>query len=117
MDFDQEFDEAEDLEVNGGEQEAIDIEALVKKARRSRKIEEADVQAILASADEDQADRLYEQLQRLGIRIVSDDGETIEDFAESGGLLEVELDEDEEEDEDRPFPSAVNNWTCPISFR
>ncbi len=105
MDFDQEFDEAEDLEVNGGEQEAIDIEALVKKARRSRKIEEADVQAILASADEDQADRLYEQLQRLGIRIVSDDGETIEDFAESGGLLEVELDEDEEEDEDRPFPS------------
>lgn len=103
MDFDPTLENAENLQENEGEQQAIDIEALVKEARRSRQIEEADVQAILASADEDQADRLYEQLQRLGIRIVSDAGETIEDMSDATGLLEAELEEDDDEDEARPY--------------
>jgi RNA polymerase primary sigma factor len=88
-------DETNELETTNGESETIDIEALVKKARRSRKIEEADVQAILASADEDQADSLYERLQQLGIRIVSESGETIEDLGDASSLLEAEMDEEE----------------------
>ena len=78
------------------EPETIDIEALVKKARRSRVIVESDVQAILASADEEQADKLYEQLQRMGIRIVSASGETLEDLSDTSSLLEAENDEAEE---------------------
>jgi RNA polymerase primary sigma factor len=74
--------------------EVLDIESLVKKARRSRQIDEADVQAILASADEAQADLLYERLQKLGIRIVAEDGETVEEIAESFNLLGYEVPED-----------------------
>ena len=103
MDFDQTFDDAEVLETDNGEQETLDhrtldIEALVKKARRSRQIKEADVQAILASADDEQADRLYEQLQRLGIRIVSDTGVTIEDLGDTGGLLGNAQESEEQQD-------------------
>lgn len=103
MDFDQTFDDAEVLETDNGEQETLDhrtldIEALVKKARRSRQIEEADVQAILASADDEQADRLYEQLQRLGIRIVSDTGVIIEDLGDTGGLLGNAQESEEQQD-------------------
>jgi RNA polymerase primary sigma factor len=108
MDFDQTFDDAEILETGNGEQEildhgTLDIEALVKKARRSRQIEEADVQAILASADDEQADRLYEQLQRLGIRIVSDTGVTIEDLGDTGGLLGNAQDSEEQQDVAKPY--------------
>lgn len=109
MDFDPELENVENLQENEGEPQAIDIEALVKKARRSRQIEEADVQSILASADEEQADRLYEQLQRLGIRIVSDTGETIEDMSDPTGLLEAELEEEDEEDETRPYVSDAED--------
>jgi hypothetical protein len=103
MDFDPRLEDAENIQENEVEPQAIDIEALVKEARRSRVIEEADVQAILASADEEQADRLYEQLQRLGIRIVSDEGETIEDMSDANALLEAELEEEDDEDETRPY--------------
>ncbi len=89
-----EADEANELEVTDGEAETIDIEAIVKKARRSRKIEEADVQTILASADDDQADSLYLRLQQLGIRIISETGETIEDLSDASSLLEAEMDDD-----------------------
>lgn len=94
----------EDAEVV--EEEAFDIEAVVKKARRSRKIKEVDVQAILASADEDQADKLYEQLQGLGIRIVSATGATIEDFSGSSTFLDIEVAADDGKDERRFGPEA-----------
>jgi RNA polymerase primary sigma factor len=101
MDFDDTVDDdLEDGKIENNDQETLDVEALVKKARRSRRIEEADVQAILASADEEQADRLYEQLQRLNIRIVSDKGETVEELGESSSLLEAELEDDDLDDED-----------------
>ncbi|MGW8317905.1 MAG: sigma-70 family RNA polymerase sigma factor [Candidatus Promineifilaceae bacterium] len=109
MDPEDSFDDIDDVEVESEDQEAIDIEALVKKARRSRKIEESDVQAILASADEDQADRLYEQLQRLGIRIVSSSGETVEDFGDASSLLEAELDEEDEEEEEGYYTRSVED--------
>jgi len=78
-------------------EEEIDIEALVRQARRSRTIEESDVQAILASTDEEQADRLYEQLQRWGIRIVTESGEVVEDLGDASSLLEEAFDEQEED--------------------
>lgn len=96
----------EDFEAEGGEQEAIDIEEVVKKARRSLQIEEADVQTILASADEDQAEKLYEMLQRLGIRIVSDTGETVDDLGDSSSLLDIELPEEEVSEERQYAPEA-----------
>lgn len=70
------------------ESEKIDFDALVKQARRSRRINEADVQAILATASEDEAELLYNRLQKLNIRIVSESGETLDDPAETTGLLE-----------------------------
>ena len=94
--LDKDFDE--NIEDESEDQaEAIDIEALVKKARRSREINEADVQALLASADEDQAERLYARLQKLNIRIVSENGETLDDFGESTSLL-GNLEEEEDKD-------------------
>lgn len=83
----------EDVEEESTD-EVIDIEALVKQARRSREINESDVQALLASADEEQAERLYARLQKLNIRIVSDKGETLDDFSEPSRLLS---DPDEED--------------------
>ena len=66
----------------------FDLEALVKQARRSRRIDESDVQAILATASEDEAELLYDRLQKLNIRIVSETGEMVDDPTETTGLLE-----------------------------
>ena len=68
--------------------EKFDFDALVKQARRSRRIDEADVQAILATASDDEAELLYNRLQKLNIRIVSENGEMVDDPSESTGLLE-----------------------------
>src|SRR5690606_31554347 len=93
MDFDEIVDSEEtDLE-------SIDVEALFRKARRSRQINEADVEAILASADEDQAEELYQRLQRLGISIVTESGETIDDGSESSNVLGLDDDDDDDEDD------------------
>jgi RNA polymerase primary sigma factor len=77
--------------------EPLDVDALVRKARRSRQIAESDVQTILATASEEEADMLYERLQKLNIRIVSADGVPIDDPGEIG-LLERLDDLDESED-------------------
>ncbi len=69
------------------ESENVDLEALVKQARRSRRIDEADVQAILATASDDEAELLYDRLQKLNIRIVTENGEMLDDPGESTGLL------------------------------
>ena len=95
--LDNDFDENIENESED-EAEVIDIEALVKKARRSREINEADVQALLATADEEQAERLYARLQKLNIRIVAENGETIDDFGESSNLL-GNLDDDDDKEE------------------
>ncbi|HSG17848.1 MAG TPA: hypothetical protein VLE70_16205, partial [Anaerolineae bacterium] len=97
MDLEQTFDDASQPEVEGNDQEFVDIQAMLLEARRSRQINETDLQAILATADEDQADRLYEQLQRMGTRIVSENGETVDDLADNSGLLEREFEEQVQE--------------------
>ena len=94
-----EFDEIDDdaAAAEALSPEPLDVEALVRKARRSRQIAESDVQTILATANEDEADALYERLQKLNIRIVSADGEVIDDPGEIGLLDRLDdLDEDDE---------------------
>ena len=78
---DDDIDNIEDAEKEGHDSEPLDVDALVRKARRSRRIAESDVQSILASVSEEQAEQLYERLQKLNIRIVSADG--IEDWADA----------------------------------
>ena len=80
------------------ESENVDLEALVKQARRTRRIDEVDVQAILATASDDEAELLYERLQKLNIRIVSESGETLDDPGESIGLLAMVDDDFQEQD-------------------
>ena len=86
------------------ETDNLDFEALVKQARRSRQIDEADVQAILATASDDEAELLYERLQKLNIRIVSATGEMLDDPGESTGLLAMVDDDLLQEDPERQLP-------------
>jgi len=109
MEQEQSFEQFEQPEEDVNEQSTIDVESLVRRARQSRQIFETDVQAILASADEEQADRLYVQLQRLGIRIVSESGQTIEDLGKSTSLLEINLDDVADEIVDRPYVSNTED--------
>jgi RNA polymerase primary sigma factor len=89
--LDEEADDAQAVEQ-------LDVEALVRKARRSRQIAESDVQSILASVSEEQADQLYERLQKLNIRIVSADGELIDDPGDIGLLDRLDdLDDDDDD--------------------
>jgi RNA polymerase primary sigma factor len=90
------------------EEVPLDVEALVKKARRSRVINEADVQAILASANEDEAEMLYSQLQKLNVQILSESGEEMTDLTPAAGLLGLG-DEDDEEDEDTSYLGEVED--------
>jgi RNA polymerase primary sigma factor len=88
MDFESEVENGQADEIAEAEAtEVVDIEALVKKARRSLEIDESDVQTLLASVDDSQAELLYERLQKLGIRIVSSTGKTIDDGFEQANLL------------------------------
>ncbi len=89
------------------ESENVDLEALVKQARRSRRIDEADVQAILATASDDEAELLYERLQKLNIRIISESGETLDDPGESIGLLAMVADDFQEQDLPADVPTYI----------
>ena len=92
-----ESDNIEDEADEGANPEPLDVDALVRKARRSRQIAESDVQSILASVSEEQAEHLYERLQKLNIRIVAADGELIDDPGEIGLLDRLDdLDEDDD---------------------
>lgn len=102
------YDDIDDIDAseNG---EGIDIEALFRKARRTREIDETDVQTILASADEEQAERLYEQLQKRGIRIVSKSGEEVDDLSGSTNLLDLDSDEDDDNTVESYYGSGVQD--------
>jgi RNA polymerase primary sigma factor len=89
------------------ENDNLDFEALVKRARRSRQIDEADVQAILATASDDEAELLYERLQKLNIRIVGDNGETLEDPGENTGLMAIVESDLDFDDDDTDFPTHI----------
>lgn len=94
--------ETEDLDVNElideellGEDSSVDIEALVKKARRSREIDEADVRTLLSSADDDQAKRFFARLQQHDIRIISASGENVTGDFDSNNILDFEFDDED----------------------
>ena len=78
--FDRDKDNAIDFEGDDGldldqdEAVVVDVEALVKKARRERKINESEIIKALELADEAQSEVLYARLQQLGINIVDDSG-------------------------------------------
>ena len=94
--------------IDAEEKAPLDVEALVKKARRSRTINESEVQAILASANEDEAEMLYAQLQKLNVQIISESGEETTDLTPSAGLMDLG-DEEDEELEDTSYLDAVTN--------
>ena len=106
--------EFEDEATPNNNGDSLDIEAIVKKARRSRRIDEADVQAILAEADEEQADRLYEQLQQLGIRIISETGQTVDDLTEPAGWLSLSDKEEDSDEEDDDSAYALDAEDDPV---
>jgi len=89
-DLSADYASADDPAAAGRPNESVDVEELVRKARRSRQISEADVQSILATASEDVADQLYERLQKLNIRIVSADGDLVDDPTEIGLLRDLD---------------------------
>ena len=76
--------------------EPLTVETLLQKARESGQADETDVQTVLAKANEEQAELLYEQLQKMGIAIDADDNLDALDDEED----EEEEDEDEEPDSD-----------------
>jgi len=65
-------------------QQAVDIEALVREARRRKRIDESVILEILANADERQAEILYEQLQAYGIELVGANGQTLDEPLDFG---------------------------------
>ncbi len=55
---------------------SLDLEEIVKEARRTRTIEKDDVDAILSAVSDEQAALFYERLKSLRIRIILPDGST-----------------------------------------
>jgi RNA polymerase primary sigma factor len=100
------FDFEEEIEEEITE---VDLEALVKKARRSREIDASDVQALLAAADDDQAELLYDRLQKLGIRIVSASGQTVDDFMGDSSNLLANLESELNAADSRPTGGTVED--------
>ena len=100
----------DDLDLDNATEEDVplDVEALVKKARRSRTIDESEVQAILASASEEETEMLYGQLQKLNVQIISESGEETTDLTPAAGLLDLDDDEDDEA-EDVSYLEGVQN--------
>lgn len=97
---DLEDDELEDEADDFVEVENLDIESIVKEARRSRKINIEDVQALLATAGKDQADLLYARLKKLDVRVVNAEGKTLSDISETTNFLDLTGEEEDLSNED-----------------
>ena len=50
----------------------LDVEPLVRKARRERKINESEINDALEHASEDQSEAFYTRIQQLGIQVIDD---------------------------------------------
>ncbi len=83
MDLAQQFEDANDVDAADNDEEFIDIQALVQQAGRSRQISESDLQAILATADEEQLREAWSLASRIRSAIVLASGRT------SGGRYNV----------------------------
>lgn len=67
------LDDQDEVDVDSAEPTPeIDLDELIKRARRTRKIDESALQPFLESADEDQIERLYRELQKYNIQIIEE---------------------------------------------
>ena len=111
----EEFEQEDIIEDDDDHETEIDIEALVKRARRSREIDKADIDMLLATADQDQAELLYERLQSLNIRIVSadeDDLDSLEDL--TANVLSLSSDDDDDNNEADSYYSGATVEDDPV---
>lgn len=81
--------ENEELDVTE-EEKPVDVEAILKRASKAGKIDETSMQTLLAVVDD--ADALYERLEKLNIRYETEDDELLEDDDE--GEIEADWDSD-----------------------
>ncbi len=104
----EEFEQEDIIEDDDDREAEIDIEALVKRARRSREIDKADIDMLLATADQDQAELLYERLQSLNIRIVSADEDDLDSFDDlTANVLSLTSDDDDGNEADSYYSGAT----------
>jgi RNA polymerase primary sigma factor len=104
----EEFEQEDIIEDDDDHETEIDIEALVKRARRSREIDKADIDMLLATADQDQAELLYERLQSLNIRIVSTDEDDLDSFDDlAANVLSLTSDDDDGNEADSYYSGAT----------
>jgi RNA polymerase primary sigma factor len=61
------FEPELDLNNEPEEEETVDVQAFLKQARRTRRIDESELQTVLASLDDEAAEQLYTTLQNIGI--------------------------------------------------
>ena len=86
--------ENEEFDTTEEEEKPVDVEAILKRASKAGKIDETSMQTLLAVVDD--ADALYERLEKLNIRYETEEDELLEDDDE------LEIDPDwESDDNDR----------------
>lgn len=80
-----EFDDLPSEELEDEEEtpsaakKTVDIQEFIRDARRTRQVDEDDLQTLLATLDEEETEQLYSKLQSLGITIPSGMGEEQEE--------------------------------------
>ena len=57
----------------------VDVQEFIREARRTRRVDEDDLQTLLATLDEEETEQLYGKLQSLGIAIPADGDSEVED--------------------------------------
>lgn len=69
------FDPVDNNSHDADDDDVIDVASFLKEARRKRRVDENELQTVLASLDDEEAEQLYTTLQTMGIDIPSEDGE------------------------------------------
>ncbi|MCB0032446.1 MAG: RNA polymerase sigma factor RpoD [Anaerolineales bacterium] len=88
--MDLELDDVKQPENNGDEDEkVVDLQEFLRDAKRTRQVDEDDLQTLLATLDDEETEQLYSNLQELGIDIPND-----MDDAEDDDLSEFDDDDD-----------------------
>ena len=77
---------------NSQKEDKITVDDLLEQAQNGDELDDDDIQKVLASVDEEQADKLYAQLQKMGVQLDGD---------------KESADDDDEGDDDEPTPSAI----------
>ena len=78
----------ENTDEQNDEEEKVDVKPFLDRARRSGKVDEEELQKMLASLDDEETEALYSELQKIGIDIQE---EVEEDFDDNFALLDTSL--------------------------